>query len=330
MRLVSGCSVLLLFLLTGCAAQIYYPDVRTFASGDLDSQLNTAKAMLDEYSKTKKSLAGSGNANAQTNIGLGVISVSAAAFGAPVDVLKTLTIGTGAHTVGNSTFNADGQMGVYRAGEIALMCVVDKATKLKSAQSATFNVSLSENFSVQSTPNALVTSLQSGAKTQCQLLKDGTDKAEKEGTASSENIAKARARIGRCEVHMEQFRASMNSLAVKAAEAANVRPEQVLSDTLRSIDHSVFEKLRSTLAVKDAATVASELKTQIDALKAKEETGKAGAAAQDANNLEFMGVSSMKRLTALDSADIQKLTQAIEDKLTFEAELQKCASSAGL
>jgi hypothetical protein len=286
--------------------------------------------MLDEYSMTKKSLAGSGNANAQTNIGLGVISVSAAAFGAPVDVLKALTIGNGTLAIGNSTFNADGQMGVYRAGEIALMCVVDQATKLKSAQTHTFNIFQSGNFSAQSTPNALIASLQSGEKTQCQLLKDGTDKAEKERTASRETVAKARAHIDRCEVQVEQFSASMSALAVKAAEAANVRPEQVLGDTLRSIDHSVFEKLRSTLAVKDAATVASELKTQIDAIKVKEDTGKAGAAAREANNLSFMEVGSVKRLTALDSADIQQLTQAIEDKLTFEAELQKCVSSAGL
>lgn len=330
MRTVNVCSALLLCLLTGCAAQIYYPDVRTFTGGDVDSQLKTARAMLDEYSKTKKSLAGLGNANAQTNIGLGVISVSAAAFGAPVDVLKTLTIGAGAHTIGNSTFNADGQMAVYRAGEIALMCAVDKANKLNSAQATSFNISLSEKFSVQSAPNALVAFLQSGEKTVCQSLKDATDKSEKEQTASSENLAKARVSIARCEVQVEQFRASMAALAVKAAEAENVKPEQVLGDTLRSIDHSVFEKLRSTIAVKDAATVASELKTQIDALKAKEETGKVGATAQSANNLEFMGGNSVKQLTALDSASIQKLTQAIEDKLTFEAELQKCVSSAGL
>lgn len=303
--------MLSVLVLSGCASQIYYPDTQTFdPKAELKDQLAVATKMQNDYRTKKENLARDSNNTSKANIGLGALTASAAAFGAHIDTLKGLALVTGTHAAGAATFKVGDQMQIYRAGESALACVADKANKLN--QHPLDSVALTAIVHAE----------------QCQRFTNAALPAAKgEPKKSDQDIAKAQLDAASCKLGAEQMKRADALLELKAQQAAAIDPKAVFSASLRSIDKAVFDKLQSTLSSKDAATFANELKTQLEALKVKEETDKlknsVDEAVNPASGLRFT-------LEPAAAAAFKAKTLTVEMTLTFEAELQKCVGSAGL
>jgi hypothetical protein len=321
-----GSLTLLVVLLSGCATKIYYPSGQKFdPDAEIDVQLKVAKTMQDEYRSNKGALANHGNDDAVANIGLGGVTASAAAFGAHIDVLKGLAIVTGVHAVGASTFKGGDQMAIYRAGESALACVVDKAVKMSATEGQFFTRS-GTNVAAFNTTNQV--RVQLTTNDQCTPLENFANHlAAATPLANPVDLAKAQMNFADCHMRKAKFDASMNLLNVKVAETEKVKPKAILSASLRAIDKAIFDKLSATLTAKDAATFANELKTQLDALKVKEDTGKVKTETATANN---PGAGAKFVVDDALASAVKAVADAVEEKLTFEAELQRCTSAAGL